>query len=600
MTTPWQPQVRHTRPGEAVKAGVDGRPTRDLERRTDHLKARADESGLATTLWLYNQPLESGLTVGDPVYYDREAGVYKKACTDFITDQSTGTIRAAETAEVRGLLAFKASDTLGDLVTFGPAQVDVSTQCGESPLGLYYLGSQPGTLARAGTGLGPAVLFADGDGTVFVNVNLRSFADAHTHHCFELACQPAGTASSSDGRVSITEVDGDRRGWLPIDHPSLSNKYPAGAVFGYNLAADPDLNALWPPTPAAQAVLIWDRADFFVNGGIQVPSGPGGLVVFDRNGLWWMSNCEGDTPFPLTGDTGSSSTSSEGSGSSESSQGSCPRVAEMAMTLYYIRHSFLTEQFAVTSLRGEGDIEVVGCQGTPALTGDLKIRLKSGYNVRDANDTSNQAIKTVDGLKLVRGPVVCGIAPHADGSIALTGDYFTENGVRYYYGKVTAQADLEPGEKLLLPTSARLDDIRLRYLNERIPYLGMPEGQASSLVLEIQVPSGSVPTNPRVKLRLLVFGSEAGDLPPLTLSYRKVERPADATGVLLPTSDTTLDIDAEITVSASRAYEIESDSLVVSAGDTIFLRLARAAGDDFSGEVGLLSYAGVLYPGPAS
>jgi len=175
------------------------------------------------------------------------------------------------------------------------------------------------------------VLRSYGDGTVVVNPDVKDFLEDHIHYSVNLVAMPAGDCDVvSDGSThAVTTPDPTQQGWLPADHASFGGVAPAGAKFGYNMAAHPELQSLWPPLPMAAVLLEMQRSS--TDPMLQQILGrvSSNFVTFDINGIWWMSDCYGQAPWPV--DCGSTSSASSRS---------CASVPTMALILSFIKQTF--------------------------------------------------------------------------------------------------------------------------------------------------------------------------------------------------------------------------------------------------------------------
>ena len=193
------------------------------------------------------------------------------------------------------------------------------------------------------------VLRADGNENVFVNPSFVDSLSNHQHYKFDLVMLPAGDTSppAVGNKHVITNPDSDLTGWLPADDAAFDGKAPAGAKFGYNIPVDYDLNNLWPPIPVQSADVelvrpsIDDAADLKLREKL-AGQALDDIVKLDSNGIWWMTNCYDQVPWPTdytTGDSLSYSTDS------------CPQAALPAMLLYFTKVNFATDITIVRSLR---------------------------------------------------------------------------------------------------------------------------------------------------------------------------------------------------------------------------------------------------------
>lgn len=595
----WLESVNHIRDGEPVAQGPAGRPDRQLESRTGYLKERLDSLQGGEGNYAYQVPLDPAVLIGQPVYYNKGSARYEAAY--WVTRSQDGGGTADAPAAVIGLLAQKSTGAtdlaLGDVLLCGRGPVDLSAALpAGAPVtaGLYYLSSTPGKLGAVDSPAGPLVCQADGQGLVIVLARPGAALE-HAHYVFELTCLPAGS-TVYPGEEGRHQVDGDAGlpGWLPVSHPSLEGLAPPRACFGYNLAAHPALGRLWPPVPLAAARLVWDRGgdDQTLQGGVEIPLGPDGLAVVDAAGLWWMSDCPADVPWPALTHSGQSSETQE---ASSDAPAECPRLRQMRLTLYLIGALGADNPGRVTSLVSSSPaLTVKDCDGQEARTGDLVLSLFEEFLVAPGSAEGSLVLKDLQGGLFLKGPVVGGLVA-ADDSILLDGSLRGVDGAdTLHRGVVRIQANLEPGSRDLLPQVVRLTDVRERSYQD-VPYLGFPEGSGSSLRVKFKVPSSGVPTSPRFLLRGQFLGRATGTLPAFTCSFRRLPAPAPATP--LATTDTVLSFPVPGAVGLDQVVLKESDSFAVAAGDVVLCSLGRAQGDGYAGEVGLVDLVGLLYPG---
>jgi hypothetical protein len=106
-------------------------------------------------------------------------------------------------------------------------------------------------------------------------------------------------------------------------------------------------------------------------------------------------------------------------------------------------------------------------------------------------------------------------------------------------------------------------------------------------------------TNPRLALRFLILGRAAGALPTLTVTARRVARPA--AGLTVPANlplaaaEFAVTVATAATLTAANQYvEALATPFAVVPGDVVFFSVSRAASDGYASELGLLSQSGVL------
>lgn len=615
----WTNNVRHIQRGESVSAGVAGRPDRALEGRTAYLKDRLDEAALGRANFDADATISPDLLEGQPVFWNDESQRYEKALAAVENDVASGTLVVQPSSECVGLLYAKTSATQGHVVLSGIVKLSSITNAIDGPVeaGRYYLSSAAaGKLVKQRPSVTVAVCFVlgpketcDDDPWVIVSPQVRDFLEDHIHYRFSLTCLPAGMHSAADaaeaGRHVITDPDSTEPGWLPADDPIFDGKAPTGAVFGYNLGQHESLNRVWPPVPLQAVAVLWDKGQGLV-GATEVPLGRDGLVIVDGNGIWWMSDCLGDVPWPEDYDNTSVDSSSSSSASSESSASApeCPRIETMRVEIIYLRQVFGNDRTVVTSLQPgpESPITVLNCDGEPATTGDLKLGLNLQFLLDpDLVNGSTVFKELTEGFKFKRGVVTEGLIA-GDDSVVLTGTVqrplsAADGAPTVHQGIVQVRVNLEPTDRELPPQIVRLADAVER-LYKDVPYVGLPEAQDASVRLRINVPPAGLPTVPRLKIRAVLFGRVAATLPPLTMTYRRLPTPAAGGAVVaLPTSDTSLAFDSELPIGVDEMVAVESEDFVVTAGDTVLVTIARAADAGYAGEVGIIRWGGVLISG---
>jgi len=336
----FQERVNHILAGAPGRASSVSGPDRELERNIQYVKAIVDAFRLGETLYKRDAVIDPALEVGQPVYYNSINARFEAALAASQNDPATGTIVAADSADVWGIVAVKRSAAIADILLIGVAEIDISAavDAGVSA-GRYYLSAgEAGKLVQQRPAVSVFVLRATGNGMVMVNPQIKDFLTAHIHIQMELAVVPAGDCAvpAVDDPHVIATPDDTIRGWLPADHASFDGRAPEGAKFGYNMAAHPQLQSLWPPIPIGAVLLEMNRSDS-VNGQQQVYGRvSSSLVQFDVNGIWWMSDCYNEAPWPVDCSTVVPSESSL-------SSASCPTEIQMGLILSFVQMAFQTE-----------------------------------------------------------------------------------------------------------------------------------------------------------------------------------------------------------------------------------------------------------------
>ena len=576
--------------GEAVNAGVTNRPLDQLNENIRYLRDLISMLNAGSAIFARDATVETDALVGMPVYYNGSNQRFERALAAAYTDTETGLLMTAVSSQVWGVVAAKTNATKADILLHGLSDIDLTQSAGGNAAGRYYLsGTTPGGLSQQQPPVTVPVLLADGQGQVLVTPQTTDFLQDHKHHRFTLVCEPAGTHSPPlpGERHEITNADPDVEGWLPADHSSFAGKAPAGALFGYNLAASP-LGQIWPPTPLQSAYLEWNTGRDAEIGGTGVPLGLQGLAIIDANGIWWMSDCYGDVPWPLYLDT-ESQDSADSAVSEE-----CPRLLEMSLTLWFTRMVFLTSGTVVTSLRAAAGSRLsLTCiqTGEAAVSGDLEIDLDLEF-VQGADDTAGHLVfKSLDGNNFLRGPVVEALQAGTSNVTLVSSAQDGSN----HQGTVQLFVDTDAAGKELPVQQVRLDGVTEEYY-QSVVALGFAAGRTSNFRGVIRVPS-QLGTNMNLQLRLRLMGRAAGTLPAMSLTYRRLSRPSAvlSAAVALPLADSTLAISTNgVLASANQYVEALSSAFTVSPGDVVFFTLGRSDGDAYSGEVHVLDQVGVL------
>jgi hypothetical protein len=285
--------------GEPVDAGTTGRPLRQIEQNVLALRNQLELALLGQVLIARDIDIDPSVQPGQPVYWNAENARAEAALASLEFDTTLQTLVGTAKSQVLGLLMQKTGSTSGDIVLFGWLSLDITNALDSQPLqtGRYYLSAQnPGILLSSRASLSVPVLYADGTGNVLVFPQWREWAEDHEHFRISLNCIPAGDHLPPDvgQRHTITNPDTALAGWLPASHAIFGGHAPPGAAFGYNINAHPALKRLFPPLPPSACTLIWDKG-IDATGGTEVPIT---LAVVDRYGIWWLSNCYGDVPWP--------------------------------------------------------------------------------------------------------------------------------------------------------------------------------------------------------------------------------------------------------------------------------------------------------------
>jgi hypothetical protein len=380
------------------------------------------------------------------VYWNWATNRYEKALVAVEQDPVTQVFTVQPSSDCVGMCYRKKAADRADIVLRGLVVFnDLTNSIGETvEPGKYYLSAvEPGKLSKQKPPVTVIVCHVQGPRDncsdklrVIVMPQTRDYIEEHTHYRFDLFPKPCGTNVlylDDDGkqRHRIDEPNPELQGWLPADHATFrrdpndpaTNYAPPGAIFGYNLKKHNAINRVWPPIPIQSVSMIWDKGIDLV-GATEIPLGGSGLAVCDVNGIWWLSDCVGDVPWP----TDWTPNYNTGAGFGDE----CPRNEVMRVVVIYLRMLLGNDRSVVTSLVQDVDevdgetitapIAITNCDDIPASTGDLKLNVDLQYAKTEG--IGGEVVKRVSNRhQLVRGWV-------AEGAVTTTPDYLSIKGSR--------------------------------------------------------------------------------------------------------------------------------------------------------------------------
>lgn len=640
MSGNWQYNIKHVQPGEPVQAGIVGRPDRTLEERTEYLKDRLDAAELGRAIFEVDATISPDVEVGHAVYWNWTTQRYEKALVAVELDDATQVFTVQPSSDCVGMCYKKKANDRADIVLRGLVTFDnLDNSIGQTVApGKYYLSAvEAGKLSKQKPPVTVVVCHVQGPRDncsdklrVVVMPQSRDYVEEHTHYRFDLVPRPAGTNTvvtvGGQQRHTIEDPDAELQGWLPADHPTFrrdpndptTNYAPAGALFGYNIKKHAALNRVWPPIPVQSVSMLWDKGQDLV-GATEIPLGRAGLAICDVNGIWWMSDCQGDVPWPADYDPETSFPNNEGD--------ECPRGEVMRVVVVYLRMLLGNDRTVVTSLVPDTDqvgeelitspIAITNCDDLAASTGDLKLNVD--LQVRAGDATGGQVIKNVvNRHQLTRGWMAEGVVTTTPDFLVIKGSRPTASmrnltptektalgittaaNVPVYQGLVRIDYTDNLVEREISPQIIRLSDTVERLYMD-IPYLGFPAGQSSLLRVRLNVPEANLDQNLKMKIRVRLFGrggtpTSAALLPELYMSYRRLPRPG-VNALQLPTVDTDVDFsDSSRSLLIDTVVECNSDEFNVEAGDTVLVTIERrgGVGDQYENDVGVLRIAGIV------
>lgn len=631
MTNPrnFSSRVPHVTAGSAVTAGNTSAATRSLEQRTNYLREVIEAIEAGSLLVRRDQRLDVEVNEGDAVFWNSVTQQYEQALAGVTNDAESSTLAPTPSSDCLGICMVKDGPRVGTIALLGMVKLSSTVLNnmidGTASAGRYYLSAaNPGKLVQQRPPVSVAVAVVLGpsdsceeDSWVFINPQMRDFLEDHIHYQFELTAAPAGTHTQpAEGEDHvITAADADLPGWLPADHESFDGTAPAGAVFGYNIAAHEALSRVWPPIPAAAAVLEMHQRNIssVVTGFDGYARVPADYVTIDQRGIWWMTSCYNQVPWDTTLDT----TQSVNASLSSVAATTCPEDPPTSLLLSFLKMTFATDKTVVTSLQPATDqpIEFVNCDGTTATTGDLYARLNvlslldpvlvdGGLVMKEIVDSS---------LKFRRGWVTEGLYAGSS-NIILAGTHqrlldedavASDNNPLVHQGMVRVDVQLDTGDRELNPEVIRLGDaIEREY--KGITYLAFQAGRDSGIRMRYNVPTNGIPTNPQLVIRALIFGHAVGPFAEMTMAYYRIVRPTDGVPTVIAEGDTALTFDVVTptddydglgtNLPAYNAIEVVSDAFNIAAGDTVFVELQRASNATplYGSEIGVIRINGII------
>ena len=368
----------------------------------------------------------------------------------------------------------------------------------------------------------------------------------------------------STGVMNITAniLDSTKAGWLPATSSVFNNSIiPSGAVYGYNVAADPVLQQLFPEEVVTAYLITKD--------GIGIDEQ---TVVINSSGIWWKDNLT-QWPWHTVGDfsilpevqvTLSDWTPIE-----------LPQLI-MPEELNLVYAKLVTGGIKmVTSLESDDQsiIQVTDPAGNPASTGPLVI--KAGIGLIESTNTlpGFVVVKELSGLSVKRGRVVERLFAGANvllDSTAINGQGEVTVSIVGLDGKLEGQPDI-----------LAVDDI----LVERDPILNIfyscfPPGKSSSILGKIDIPGYLVGSYRLVLVPTFIAlhpAPSALQLPTLNVSFVQTKNPTTAFN--LSACNTT---EGAGSITPTVEARLARDCVVV------FFKLSRSS-DSYLSNLGLLS-----------
>lgn len=543
---------------------------RNIQRILDQVNALGDGTRVA----LLDQPLAPGCSRLTPVYYNPTTGLFTPASYGATGVSTPFDPQATVCGVVNSIYG-----TNGDIVFYGSVRASsaelTAVTNGSTGNGIYFLTTTPGKVSQNSTSL-PIPVFVPGpNNTVIVNPWSSPGQRNPSFLRFDLVAEPAGIHSSPGAGVHvITSPNPALPGWLPATSGMFPGvTIPVGALFGYNLSQDPSVAAVWPPYPVSNAWLEFDLG----SGGVGAGSG---FVLMDQYGIWWMTNCSGQVPWPKTIVTNGSTRTVFPAPTG------CPAASPVRATLWMSKPP-TGNLPGVTSLTGSPGIQVTAAGGGAASTGPLVVGPVTSATV-DRNGLALRSIH-LDGFR--SGPVV--------EALQVIGATVSGTGTPVHQDPLDAGSPLcatgtvtitipPPGGFIIQPSKVWLNGAGEVVPAAGTPYIQLKQSQTSSYVMRFDIPTGLVGTI-TATLRFSLFGPLAGSVP--TLSITSVRAPrvlgvsspigSPVAGPASPTGSWT---------SSNNVLFQTTGTISVNAGDCLFVTVTRNGPDGYGADVGVISH----------
>jgi len=263
----WNASVPFVADGDPVNAATANAPLTVLSDRTAALKSILDSIEAGEQLVLRSAPLDDEVFEGAVVYCDANTLTHKLATAQWEDLQTTAArLFPSDTAVYTGVVLLKDTNNTGDILMSGIGQLTPTGETnlfdGATPTKEYYYLSmlEPGTVTETPPLMLVRTLQHLGDRLVRVLPPAHE-PISHTHREYVL----------------------DAADWLAAGTfpPSL---VPAGASFGYNLAA-----ASATSQNLSEALLPSVAEATFVNStdGTHITEDSVDKIFVDKNGIWW-------------------------------------------------------------------------------------------------------------------------------------------------------------------------------------------------------------------------------------------------------------------------------------------------------------------------
>jgi len=560
--------------GQAVNAASDSVPINQLTLRTDSLREKVDNGLYGSALFAYDVPVESSAAVGMPVYLDDD-GVWRKALagTEIVDDVE----QVLRSTWVCGIVFYKHNSTLADVLTGGYAQILGSAMddiCDETlepgPFFLTADSGSPGFITQTQPAVGIQVGYltdtgGDGNRYILIAPQPHGLLQSHHHYKFDLAM--------------VVSVDAEDAGWVAVPSglattlwPGVS--FPTDTRFGYNYAADGNMDGLFPSGAMASYDIRRNGVGLRMNG-----SAP--ECVVNSDGVWWT--CADADPE---------------AGADVEQPGGCTVPDQIEFWVTQMTGD-LNQVYVRSLVAGDDSVTITNLLGAAASTGSLKItaQIPTSGDTATAGYSVFKGLSGDSGMSLDAGRVVEGVKVAGTLGATLTG------------GVAVNEADGDPvsgfkAGRLLLTinnplaqlegemTVLALDGVDLAS-DYAVHYIKFRKNVLGSIRGSVRMPSTGVTDGSALSLEFWAMAKVTGTMPELELSVRKLAEPEDeCDAVALDEDDDTygpLDLTTCGSVTANSYVKSTVAAGTINPGDLVFFTLTRQPGDAYNGDVGILA-----------
>ncbi len=573
-----------------------------LTYRTEFLLQKMQEAATGAQLRAEAIPAASDVRLRSWVYYDSQARLLRPAAALAVEDMFGG-VALAPQAVVFGFVV-ELANGLANVITQGTVLLSYgqyqdlfqSTETAPESGGLLFLAKNGGyattteQLPRIPLG---AVLTqtstCDGNCLLAINPAAGLWYSGPTTREYALTAQPAGDhiPPAKGGTHVITNPDPLSQGWLPANHAVFNGTAPVGAKFGYNIALEPALQQLWPPT--APQLLFYSESDMGVVGFVRVPESQ---YLVDANTIWWLKDCYSQVPWnhllnntiPPPPDV------------------PCDITVPTQMLLVMERPPLDRAMYGVTRLRpsASGAIRFVDANNQEASRGDLQVVFQPTNESTVETQIGAVVVKDIDtNFALKKGVVVEGVRSGSS-NLTVTGSLSrlvdpalpeSPTNPRIHQGVVVVSSAGAGSGQELAPAVVRLGDT-LQRTNRGISYIEFPAGPATTVTYRFDIDNQLIGS---LSLRLVttLYSPAAGPWLNLEMDVQIVDAIPRTQGqqrledVLLTTGSIPAGNLSPVPVAGAFA-KATSTPITCYAGDTVFITVRRPAGGAFNAPIGIV------------